>query len=109
MHLDPREVDIWLPPSYEGDPAQRFPVLYMHDGQNLFDAGESDSGKAWRIDDAITRLAADGRIREAIVVGVWSSPAHRRQDYMPRKAVAEQKPSGGDGAPPPARLSSEWT
>ena len=107
MHLDPRETDIWLPPSYGADPAARFPVLYMHDGQNLFDAEESDSGKAWRIDEAIMRLAAGGHIREAIVVGVWSSPDHRRQDYMPRKPVEDSDPTGGDGAPPAGKLSSD--
>ena len=107
MHLDPRDVDIWLPPSYATGPDRRFPVLYMHDGQNLFDAAESDSGKAWRIDEAITSLAEAGRIREAIVVGVWSSPAHRRQDYMPRKAVQASDPAGGKGAPPAATLSSD--
>ena len=107
MHLDHREIDIWLPPSYDADPAARFPVLYMHDGQNLFDPDESDSGKAWRIDEAITRLAAGGHIREAIIVGVWSSPAHRRQEYMPQKPVEAVKPEGGDGAPPSSRLTSD--
>lgn len=107
MHLEPREIDIWLPPSYGSLPDARFPVLYMHDGQNLFDPEASDSGKAWRIDEAITRLAGAGRIREAIVVGVWSSPAHRREDYMPRKPVQAADPAGGDGAPPAGKLSSD--
>lgn len=103
MHLDPREVDIWLPPGYD-DPSRRFPVLYMHDGQNLFDAADSDSGKAWRVDEVVTRLAAEGRAREAIVVGVWSS-ARRRQDYMPSAPVR----NGNGGAPgvPSGRLRSD--
>src|SRR5690606_32416426 len=106
MHLDAREVDIWHPPGYDADAARRFPVLYMHDGQNLFDPAESDSGKAWRVDEVVTRLSAEGRAREAIVVGVWSS-ARRRQDYMPRAPVQGHDPAGGDGAPPAAKLSSD--
>ena len=48
-----RNVTIWLPPGYGEDPARRYPVIYAHDGQNLFVAERSFSKVAWRIDRAI--------------------------------------------------------
>ena len=87
-YVDARRVDVWLPPSYGEEPARRYPVLYMHDGQNLFDPALSYIGVDWGIDEAITRLAAEGRLREAIVVGIWNTPK-RFAEYMPAKAVTE--------------------
>ena len=87
-HVDARRVDVWLPPSYARDAGRRFPVLYMHDGQNLFDPALSYIGVDWGVDEAITRLAAEGKVREAIVVGIWNTPK-RFAEYMPAKAVSE--------------------
>ena len=86
--VDARRIDVWLPPGYEQDPLRRFPVLYMHDGQNLFDPALSYIGVDWGMDEVLTRLAAEGRIREAIVVGIWNTPK-RFQEYMPAKAITE--------------------
>lgn len=83
----PRSVDIWLPPSYETAPAKRYPAIYVHDGQTLFDPALSPiSGQDWDIDGAMTRLIKRGDIREAIIIGIWSS-AERYEDYMPEKAI----------------------
>ena len=90
--VDARRVDVWLPPSYGKDPSRRYPVLYMHDGQNLFDPALSYIGVDWGLDEAITRLAAEGRVREAIVVGIWNTPK-RFAEYMPAKAVTESRRS----------------
>ncbi len=87
-HVDARRVDVWLPPSYAKDPSRRYPVLYMHDGQNLFDPSLSYIGVDWGVDEAITQLATEGRVREAIVVGIWNTPK-RFAEYMPAKALAE--------------------
>jgi len=89
-HLAPRNVDVWLPPSYGKDPLARYPVLYMHDGQNLFDPATSYGGVDWAVDEAMTRLVAQGEVREAVVVGVWNTPK-RLQEYMPQRAVAGVK------------------
>ncbi len=86
--VDPRRVDVWLPPSYGTDPSRRYPVLYMHDGQNLFDPALSYIGVDWGVDEAITQLAAAGTVREAIVVGIWNTPK-RFEEYMPAQALAE--------------------
>lgn len=85
-----RRVDVWLPPGYEKDPSRRFPVLYMHDGQNLFDPALSYIGVDWGMDEAMTRLAAEGSVREAMIVGVWNTPK-RFEEYMPAKAVSESE------------------
>lgn len=80
--VTPREVEVWLPPSYASEPDRAYPVLYMHDGQNLFDPEQSKyAGWDWGIDEALTALNLD-----VIVVGVHSDEATRNMDYFPQKA-----------------------
>ena len=86
IHVAPRNIDVWLPPSYGKEPGKRYPVLYMHDGQNLFDPATSYGGIDWAVDEAMTDLIEKGAVREAIVVGVWNTPK-RREEYMPQRAV----------------------
>jgi len=83
----PRQVDVWLPPGY-ADGMKRFPVLYLHDGQNLFDPALSYTRIDWGIDEAMTRLIGAGAVREAIVVGIWNTPK-RGEEYVPQKAVSQ--------------------
>lgn len=78
------DVWVWLPPGYAAHPAKRFPVLYMHDGQNLFDPKLAGYGKVWGMDEAIARLSAQGDLREWIVVGI-ASPAERYRTLFPEK------------------------
>jgi enterochelin esterase-like enzyme len=85
-HVAPRNVDVWLPPSYGKDPARRYPVLYMHDGQNLFDPATSYGHVDWAVDEVMTELIAKGAVREAIVVGIWNT-SKRRDEYMPQRPV----------------------
>jgi glycosidase/predicted alpha/beta superfamily hydrolase len=85
-----RRVDVWLPPGYEENAPRRYPVLYMHDGQNLFDPALSYIGVDWGIDETMTRLIREGAVREAIVVGIWNTPK-RFEEYVPAKAVTESK------------------
>jgi hypothetical protein len=82
-HLGPtRHVEIWLPPGYEDAPTARYPVLYMHDGQNLFDPRIANTGVDWGVDEAVVRLVERGVIPPIIVVGVWST-AERGPEYSP--------------------------
>lgn len=83
--VDARNVDVWLPPDYDADKNKRYAVLYMHDGQNLFNSKESYAGVDWGIDETMTRLIAEKKINEAIVVGIWNTPK-RFAEYMPQKA-----------------------
>jgi predicted alpha/beta superfamily hydrolase len=81
-----RHVDVWLPPGYGKDPQRRYPVVYMHDGQNLFDPATSYGNVDWAVDEVMTRLVEAGEIRPAIIVGIWNT-AKRREEYMPQRAV----------------------
>ncbi|MFT3762977.1 MAG: alpha/beta hydrolase-fold protein [Pseudoxanthomonas sp.] len=109
QHVQPRNVDVWLPPGYGDDDTRRYPVLYMHDGQNLFDATNAYGGKDWGIDETISRLAAAGEIRAAIVIAIWNTPA-RLAEYMPRKALDDDKEVvflAGYPSMPPAEVKSD--
>ena len=77
-----RHVGIWLPPGYDDAAEVRYPVLYMHDGQNLFDPRLTGSGEIWDVDDAVMRLVESGTIPPVIVVGVFNS-ADRGFEYSP--------------------------
>lgn len=77
-----RHVEIWLPPGYEENPDRRYKVLYMSDGQNLFDPRIANTGTDWGVDEAVTALADEGAIEPVIVVGVWSS-SQRGEEYSP--------------------------
>jgi predicted alpha/beta superfamily hydrolase len=85
--VEPRHVDVWLPPGYNPAGDARYPVVYMHDGQNLFEPPRSLSGADWGIDKALVRLVEAGQTRGAIVVGVWCTE-QRVLEYMPQKALA---------------------
>jgi len=75
-----RDVVVWLPPSYEKNPGKRYPVLYMHDGQNVFDPTTSFIGFDWRADEVADSLIRLGAIEEIIIVGISNSP-DRMSEY----------------------------
>ena len=81
-----RHVEVWLPPGYDRDTTVRYPVLYMHDGQNLFDPRIANTGVDWGVDEAAVRLAKRGTIPPIIVVGAWSTDA-RSAEYSPWDAA----------------------
>jgi len=78
--LKPRDVVVWLPPGYATDLTRRYPVLYLHDGQNCFDPQTSAGGHAWQIDAEATRLIRAGVIEPLLLVAVWNTP-DRRLEY----------------------------
>lgn len=71
--LLPRDIIVWLPPDYDMEPEKRFPVLYMHDGQNIFDAVTSYTGVDWQADETATRLISEGKMQGIIIVGIYNS------------------------------------
>lgn len=85
-HVAARHVDVWLPPGYSPD--KRYAVLYMHDGQNLFDGRLSFGGKAWNVHEALSRLMQAGRVPDTLVVGIWNSGATRYAEYYPQQVLA---------------------
>ena len=85
-HVQPRNVTIWLPPGYDGS-QRRYPVIYMHDGQNILVPGHAYGGEEWGVDEALSRMIASGRTRGAIVVGIWNTNL-RGREYLPAKVAA---------------------
>ena len=89
-YADARKVTVWLPASYRpGGP--KHSVLYMHDGQNLFDPETGYGGMEWKIDEVLGRLIAENKVRPTIVVAVWNTPK-RLREYVPSKAFSHLPP-----------------
>lgn len=80
-HVAARNVDVYLPEGYDPSGNTRYPVLYMHDGQNLFSTETAYGGVEWRIDEVMDSLKL-----KAIVVGVWNSPK-RFLEYAPQEPL----------------------
>jgi len=77
-----RHVEIWLPPGYDDDPDRRYRVIYMSDGENLFDPRIANTGIDWGVDEAMMRGAEQGLFEPAIVVATWST-SRRSEEYSP--------------------------
>ena len=83
---------VLLPPGYDADQNRRYPVLYLHDGQNVFDKATS-VGDEWRVDETALGLITAGAIEPLIVVGIYNTGEHRIEEYTPT-ADAEKKQGG---------------
>ena len=84
-YVPARTVQVWLPPDYATS-KRRYPVLYLHDGQNVYDTPSPWSGKSWEVHRALDRLIAANKVRPAILVAVWNND-NRLGEYMPQAAV----------------------
>ncbi|MBM3432885.1 MAG: esterase [Bacteroidetes bacterium] len=82
-YVTPRNVDVWLPEGY--DPAKKYAVLYMHDGQMLFDSTLTWNKQCWQVDETMTALIKAKKIPTTIVVGIWNGGVTRHPDYFPQK------------------------
>ena len=80
-----RTVDVWRPPGYAEAIDVRYPVLYMHDGQNLFDPALAYGGVDWGADEAVLRMLQGHGHPGVLIVGVWNSGEGRWLDYMPQR------------------------
>lgn len=78
-----RNIDVWLPDNYSD--SKKYSVLYMHDGQMLFDAETTWNKQSWAVDEVVSSLLKDNRIDNVIVVGIWNGNATRHMDYFPQK------------------------
>ena len=84
-NVDARNIDVWLPENYDGKKA--FAVLYMHDGQMLFDSTTTWNKQEWKVDETITTLLNEGKIKNTIVVGIWNNGKFRHSEYFPTKPL----------------------
>lgn len=81
-YVEARNISIWVPDDYDRT-VDRLPVIYMHDGQNIFESGRAYGGQEWGVDEALA-----GKQARAIVVGVWNTK-YRGREYLPAKVVAQ--------------------
>ncbi|MDE2462514.1 MAG: esterase family protein [Alphaproteobacteria bacterium] len=94
-YVQARNVDVWMPPGY--DPTVRYPVLYMQDGQMLFDAAITWNHQAWHVDEVLAKLIGEGKVPPAIVVGVANLAEARAAEFFPEKALdAVSQPARDD-------------
>ena len=83
--LPDQRLTIWLPPGYDGSD-HRYPVLYMHDGHNLFELKNSNFNKIWAADKAMLAAVASGTVEPHIIIGIWAPGPDRYRQYLPRSA-----------------------
>ena len=93
-YIAPRNIDIWLPAGYSA--SEKYAVLYMHDGQMLYDPATTWNKTAWNVDDVAGQLMATNRVSKFIVVGIWNINKTRHADYFPQKPFASLSPTERD-------------
>jgi len=86
-----RDVLVYLPPGYSRFSPRRYPVLYLHDGQNVFDAATSFAGVEWGVDETAQRLIRHKLIEPLIIVAVANIGEERVHEYAPTPGVIEPK------------------
>jgi enterochelin esterase-like enzyme len=83
--VDARNIDVWLPEGYSTK--KKYAVLYMHDGQMLFDSSANWNKQEWGVDETMGKLLREKKIKDCIVVGVWNNGKYRHCEYFPQKAL----------------------
>ena len=86
INISPRNIDVWLPEGY--DTTRKYAVLYMHDGQMLFDSTTTWNKQEWGADEVAAKLVAENKIRPCIIVGIWNRDQYRYSEYFPEKALS---------------------
>ncbi|MGE0076627.1 MAG: alpha/beta hydrolase [Bacteroidales bacterium] len=84
-YVKSRNIDVWIPENYSKD--KRYAVIYMHDGQMLFDSTLTWNKQEWKVDESVTDLIKKDSIKECIIVGIWNDEENRFRDYLPQKPI----------------------
>lgn len=82
-----RMVRVWLPPDYDASAGMRYPVLYLNDGQNLFDPATAFAGVDWGVGATAERLVGEGKIPPIIIVGIDNTGKNRVREYVPYRSL----------------------
>jgi len=82
-YVTQRNIEIWLPEGYTKD--KKYSVLYMHDGQMLYDSTTTWNKQSWEMDDTAAGMMKKGEVADFIIVGIWNDNATRHIDYFPQK------------------------
>jgi len=94
--LSARDIFVYLPPQYATEPKRRFPVLYMHDGQNVFDGATSFiPNQEWKADEAAEALIKAKLIEPLIIVAVPNAGTERANEYLPTSGILNGQKMGG--------------
>jgi enterochelin esterase-like enzyme len=80
-----RNIDVWLPANYNAQ--KKYAVLYMQDGQMLFDSGITWNKMDWGVSKTLSKLMNENKIKGCIVVGIWNNGKYRHAEYFPQKAL----------------------
>lgn len=92
----PRNVLVYTPPGYGENAERRYPVLYMHDGQNLINPEDAFGGIVWGVDQTANNLILAGVIEPLIIVGIYNAGKHRVDEYTPvRSETGKMRGHGG--------------
>lgn len=88
IYRNSRYLRVWLPPGYHDgeNVARHYPVLYLNDGQNLFEAATSFTGVEWQVDETADRLIREGKVRPLITVGIDNARNERVKEYLPYRS-----------------------
>ncbi len=81
--VTPRNIDIWLPENYNSEAS--YSVLYMQDGQMLYDSTTTWNKQEWKVDETVSKLINESIIKPVIVVGIWNAGENRRSEYFPQR------------------------
>jgi predicted alpha/beta superfamily hydrolase len=89
IYRNTRFLRVWLPPGYDdtGNGGRRYPVLYLNDGQNLFEGATSFTGIEWQVDETAERLIREGAVPPMIIVGIDNTGEERLREYMPHPSM----------------------
>ena len=88
IYRNRRFLRVWLPPGYH-DPehaGRHYPIFYLNDGQNLFEAATSFTGVEWQVDETADRLIREGQVPPLIVVGIDNARNERIKEYLPYRS-----------------------
>jgi predicted alpha/beta superfamily hydrolase len=88
-----RTLIVYLPPGYEHDSERHYPVLYLHDGQNVFDRATAFMGQEWQVDETAQTLIEQGKIEPLIIVGIYNMGEQRIHEYT--QTHDDRKQAGG--------------
>ena len=89
QYVQTRNIDVWLPPGYVA--SKKYAVLYMQDGQMLFDSTITWNKQEWQVDENISALLEDKKIMDCIVVAISNTGNSRQSEYFPWKPIAKLK------------------
>ena len=90
QYVQPRNIDVWLPPGYVAK--KKYAVLYMQDGQMLFDSTITWNKQEWQVDETMSWLLGEKKIMDCIVVAISNTDASRHSEYFPWKPIAKMSP-----------------